>query len=468
MAKAQIGIIGIGTMGANLALNFAENGIGVAAFDIDPEASETLAKDSERLGGSIEAFENLGDLANALELPRVVLMMVPAGDAVDGQLDVLTEWLQKGDIVIDGGNSHFRDTMRRIETAEDHGLHFVGMGVSGGADGARHGPSLMVGGVEDVWKTLQPLVEAVAAKADDGEPCAKWMGCQGAGHFVKAAHNGIEYADMQMIAETYGLMRRGLGLDFDAMAEAFADWNKGVLKSFLIEITSDILKTDDPKTGKPVVNVILDRAAQKGTGRWTVMEAQQLAAPQVVIEAAVTARVMSSQPKLRAKAGEVFGAAPNAIPDGNLDVETLERALIAARIITYAQGFDLITIASENLDMEVPLPDVAKVWRAGCIIRCAMLDDMAKALSEDAKRNIAFAPTFEKLLKDNLPSLRKVVGVGTAHGHAIPALSAALSWFDMLRTPRSTADLIQAQRDYFGHHGFERTDEDGDHHGPWA
>jgi len=459
-----IGIIGVGTMGRNLALNFADHDVEVLAFDRTFSKAETLAAEH----GGIQPCETVEDMIKALSLPRTILMMIPAGEPVDNMLTTLAPLLDEGDIVIDGGNSNFKDTIRRSEAMTEKGLRFVGMGVSGGASGARNGPALMVGGPRSMWEILEPILGSIAASADDGKPCADWMGEGGAGHFVKAVHNGIEYADMQMIAETFGVMRSGLGLRSNEIAETFGHWNRGALESYLIEITAEISGTRDPKTGQPIVDVILDQAAQKGTGRWTVMEAQRLAAPLATIEAAVTARVLSSFKAERGEVAERFGDAGEVFADGEVGLDDLKSALIAGRIINFSMGFDLLRSASREYEMGIILSNVAKVWRAGCIIRSVMLNPMAEALADDPERRLFMAPEFVELLKTHIPGLRKTVSTALACGHAVPALASALSWFDQMRTSRSTANVIQAQRDFFGRHSFERIDQQGSHHGPWA
>ncbi|MDN5569157.1 MAG: NADP-dependent phosphogluconate dehydrogenase, partial [Paracoccus sp. (in: a-proteobacteria)] len=387
----------------------------------------------------------------------------PAGPAVDAQLEALTPLLGADDLVIDAGNADFHDTNRR----NDAGLpfHFLGMGVSGGEEGARHGPAIMGGGDAADWDRVSNVMNAISAKADDGEPCAARMGDAGAGHFVKMVHNGIEYADMQMIAEVYGLMRDGMGMDAAAISEVFTGWNDGVLSSYLIEISAKVTAATDKHTGKAMPDVILDRAGQKGTGRWTAIEAQHLSAPIPVIEAAVMARNVSARLDER-KAGEArFGAAPQPC---DMNPKALEQALIAGKILCYAQGFTMISGASERFGWTLNLPEIAKVWRAGCIIRSSMLNDMADALGEDPDRNLIMAPFFADLIEKGLPGLRQVVSQGIAAGHALPALASGLMWFDMMRTSRGTANMLQAQRDFFGAHGFERLDGLEDAHGPWG
>ncbi len=344
-------------------------------------------------------------------------------------------------------------------------MRFLGMGVSGGEEGARHGPAIMGGGARADWDRIAPIMQAIAARAEDGTPCATWMGDAGAGHFVKTVHNGIEYADMQMIAEIYGLMRDGLGMAASGIGETFALWNEGALKSYLIEISATVSRASDPLTEAPMLDVILDAAGQKGTGRWTAVEAQHLAAPIPVIEAAVMARNVSARLDER-KAGEArFGAAPQPL---ELATAELEVALIAGKILCYAQGFAMIEAAGRNFGWQLDLPGIARVWRAGCIIRSTMLNDMAAALAENPARNLVLAPAFAERLQASIPALRQVVAQGVLHGHALPALASGLSWFDMMRTGRGTANMIQAQRDFFGAHGFDRLDGRDAHHGPWG
>ncbi len=355
-------------------------------------------------------------------------------------------------------------TRRREADLRGKGIRFFGMGVSGGEEGARHGPSIMVGGTEASWKRVEKVITAISAKFK-GEPCAAWLGPDGAGHFVKTIHNGIEYADMQMIAEIYGVMRDGLALDAPRIGEVFATWNEGPLQSYLIDITARIAATRDRHSGRPILDVILDKAGQKGTGRWTAIEAQHLAAPVPVIEAAVMARNVSARIRERRAMQARFGPAPQPC---TAQMPQLEGALIAGKILCYAQGFAMIRAASDRFGWALPLPQIARVWRAGCIIRSAMLNDMAAALAEDADRNLILAPFFAELIQKTAPALRQTVAAGVASGHPMPALASGLIWFDMMRTARGTANMIQAQRDFFGLHGFERLDGIDDPHGPWA
>jgi 6-phosphogluconate dehydrogenase len=342
----------------------------------------------------------------------------------------------------------------------------MGIGVSGGEEGARHGPAIMAGGTARDWEQVSPVLLAIAARAEDGTPCADLMGETGAGHFVKAVHNGIEYADMQMIAETYGVMRDGLRLSASEIAVVFARWNEGSLRSYLIEISAAVAAAVDPMKGGPLLDMIVDAAGQKGTGRWTVIEGQNLGAPIPVIEAAVMARNVSARRKERVAGEALYGAAPQ--PVEGLSLDDLEQALMAGKILCYAQGFAMMTAAAEEFDWALDMAAIARVWRAGCIIRSAMLNDMASALDADPSRNLMLAPFFVDRLRESLPALRKVVAAGAMNGLGLPALSAGLAWFDMMRTSRGAANMIQGQRDFFGLHGFERLDGVKRPHGPWA
>ena len=465
MSNAEIGLIGLGTMGAALALNIAEKGFPIAVWNRTTEKTHEFHEAAGDLADRITPTETLEELVHALKSPRAIILMVPAGQPVDDQIAALRPLLDAGDLIIDAGNANFHDTNRRVKEAGD--LAFLGVGVSGGEEGARHGPSIMGGGKREYWDRVAPILTAIAAKHND-QPCATWMGEEGAGHFVKAVHNGIEYADMQMIAEAYGIMRDGLGLSHPDIAEVFAKWDKGPLRSYLIEISGKVAGTTDPQTGKPLLDVIVDAAGQKGTGRWTVIEAQHLAAAVPAIDAAVVARNLSAQREARAAGQAVFGAAPRHVPHDVLDVEMLEQALIAGKILCYAQGFEMIAKASDAFGWALPLPAIAEVWREGCIIRSDMLDDMATALRENDNANLMLAPAFADLLKKTEGNLRKVVAQAALHGLATPALSSGLAYFDTMRTARGTANMIQGQRDFFGLHGFARVDGGEGHHGPWA
>ena len=461
---AEIGLIGLGTMGSALALNIAEKGFPIAVWNRTSGVAGRFRTEAGALAGQITACETLADLVAAITPPRAIILMVPAGPAVDDQIAALAPLLEPDDLVIDAGNANFHDTNRR--DAAGLPMRFLGMGVSGGEEGARHGPAIMGGGAKADWDRVAPVLTAIAARAEDGTPCAAWMGEAGAGHFVKAVHNGIEYADMQMIAEVYGLMRDGLGMAAGEIAGVFRGWNAGVLKSYLVEISGAVAAAEDPVSGRPMLDVILDSAGQKGTGRWTAVEAQHLGTPIPVIEAAVMARNASARRAERAAGEARFGPGPQRL--AGMAVETLEAELIAGKILCYAQGFGMIAAASAAFGWALDLPAIARVWRAGCIIRSAMLNDMAEALAEDAARNLMLAPGFAARLEETVPALRQVVAAGALNGLALPALSAGLAWFDTMRTARGTANMIQAQRDFFGAHGFQRVDGIDRPHGPWG
>jgi 6-phosphogluconate dehydrogenase len=470
MEKAEIGLIGLGTMGSNLALNIAEKGHRIAVFNRTVSRVDDFKANAGGLADRIVPCHSLAELAAAIRPPRPVIIMVLAGKPVDEQIAALRGELEANDIVIDAGNANFHDTVRRFHELEGSGLTFIGMGVSGGEEGARNGPSIMVGGTEESWKRVEGVLTAISAKFR-GEPCAAWLGPDGAGHFVKTIHNGIEYADMQMIAEIYGVLRDGLGMAAKEIAPVFAEWNQGRLNSYLIEITANVLAADDPKTGRPVVDVILDRAGQKGTGKWSVIEAQQLGIPATAIEAAVAARVLSSLKDERIAAEKAYGALAVDRIGGDRDalLKDLELALFAGKIAAYAQGFAVMAGASKEFGWSLPMPTIAKIWRAGCIIRSAMLDTMAEAFaSGGAEKNLLMAPAFVALMRQAHPSLRRVVARAAEAGLPAPALSSALGYFDAYRQGRGTSNLIQAQRDFFGAHGFERIDDKGAFHGPWG
>lgn len=467
MADADIGLIGLGTMGSNLALNIAEKGSRIAVFNRTAARTDAFVANAGPLTDRIVPCRSIEELAGAIRPPRPIILMVQAGKAVDEQIALLRPVLGEGDIVIDAGNANFHDTVRRLGELAGSGLTFIGMGVSGGEEGARHGPSIMVGGTRDSYARIEPILTAIAARYK-GEPCSAWLGEGGAGHFVKTIHNGIEYADMQMIAEVYGVMRDGLGMAPKTIADVFATWNKGRLNSYLIEITAEVLRADDPKTGKPLVEVILDRAGQKGTGRWSAIEAQTLGIPATAIEAAVAARVISAMKDERLAAEQVYGGEGHIVPDGTL-VPALELALLAGKIAAYAQGFAVMAGASKQFGWDLPLATVAKIWRAGCIIRSQFLDAIATAFSSgSAAPNLLMEPAFIEMMKETHPSLRSVVSKAVEAQLPVPALSSALAYFDGYRQGRGTSNLIQAQRDFFGAHGFERVDAEGAHHGPWG
>lgn len=469
MEKADIGMVGLGVMGSNLALNIAEKGFRVAAYDRDPAVVRQFYKNAGALSDKIIPCESFEALVENTRQPRPFIFLIKAGQPVDDETARLRLLLDKQDIIIDSGNSDYRDTVRRLKALGPNDPTFVGMGISGGAEGARHGASMMVGGTEAAYERIAPVLNAVAAQYE-GEACVALMGPDGAGHFVKTIHNGIEYADMQMIAEIYGVLRDGLGLSAPAIGDIFAKWNEGALNSYLIEITAEVLRTQDPESGQAMVDIILDAAGQKGTGRWAAIEAQMMGVPASAIEAAVGARAVSSMRAERALAEKTYGTADHTVEpeDQAAFFNQLEQALLAGKIAAYAQGFVVMQAASKEHGWNIPLATVARIWRAGCIIRSQFLDDIAKAFDEGEADNLLLTPAFVEKMKASSGALRQVVAKAALSELPMPALSAALSYFDSFKQSRGTANLIQAQRDFFGAHGFERLDKQGDFHGPWG
>ncbi|WP_181704369.1 NADP-dependent phosphogluconate dehydrogenase [Chthonobacter albigriseus] len=469
MALADIAVIGMAVMGRNLALNMAEKGFTVAVYNRTVERTEAAMLEAGPLAERLIPCRTIEDLRAAVRPPRPVVIMVKAGTPVDDTIEQLLPMLDPKDILIDAGNANFRDTLRRDKRLTALGFDFLGVGVSGGEEGARHGPSIMIGGATDAVARVEPVFTAIAARYQ-GDPCAAHVGADGAGHFVKTIHNGIEYADMQMIAEIYGLLRQAHGLAPAAIADVFAGWSKGPLDSYLVEITAQALRTVDADTGKPLVDLVVDSAGQKGTGRWSAIEALDLGVPASAIGAAVDARGISAMRALRAAVAARY-ALP-AIPVRPADeaaVLDLEKALIAGKILAYAQGFAAMAAASAQFGWSLPLGRIARIWRAGCIIRSAFLDRIATAYDADpSTASILLDPQLGSLLADCLPAMRRVVAGALTEGRAVPALAAGLAYLQTLAQTRTTADLIQVQRDIFGAHGFERLDRPGAHHGPWS
>ncbi|MGV8936899.1 MAG: NADP-dependent phosphogluconate dehydrogenase [Allorhizobium sp.] len=470
MEKAEIGLIGLGVMGSNLALNIAEKGNRIAVFNRTGARTTEFLGEAGALKDNIVGCATIEEFVAAIRPPRPIIIMIKAGEAVDQQIDALIPYLSANDIIIDAGNANFRDTMARFERLKDTGLTFIGMGVSGGEEGARHGPSIMVGGTHESYTRVEKVLTSIAATYE-GDPCCAWLGTDGAGHFVKTIHNGIEYADMQMIAEIYGILRDGRGMSAAEIASLFGHWNTGRLNSYLIEITEKVLSAVDPVGGKAMVDMILDKAGQKGTGKWSVIESQQMGIPATAIEAAVAARSLSSMKTEREKAEAIFGArSAEFVLSGSASLEDdLEMALFAAKIAAYAQGFAVMSAASREFGWSLPMPTIARIWRAGCIIRSQFLDEITQAFTAapDAA-NLIVTPAFADMVKLSLPSLRRVVAAAMTAGLPVPALASALTYFDAYAQARGTANLIQAQRDFFGAHGFERIDGVDRPHGPWG
>jgi len=464
MSLAQIGVYGLGTMGSALALNLAEKGLKVAITNREAEWIAPFMAEAGALARNLRPHEMLADFVAGLDRPRTVLFMIPSGPPMDAMIKAITPLLSPGDILIDGGNADFHDTRRRAAELAGTGIHFVGMGVSGGEEGARNGPSMMVGGSEESWQRLKPMFEAIAARYD-GHPCVDRLGPDGAGHFVKTVHNGIEYAEMQAIADIYGILRYGAAWTPAEIGALFGRWNDCGLNAYLLGITAEILGYSDPKTGHPMVDVIADTAGQKGTGGWTVIEALRLGQSASMIEAAVGARNWSSEKDVRQDAEARLGG-----ERGSLDIppDVLADAAMAARILGHAQGFDIFAAASAEYGWQLDGARIAEIWRAGCILRSALLDDVAAAFRADPPHGrLILSDAFAERLESTVPALRQVVTQAVAAGHAVPALSAGLQWYDTMRQGYGTANIIQAQRDWFGHHGFERLGQRGRHHGPW-
>jgi 6-phosphogluconate dehydrogenase len=455
---AEFGVIGLGVMGQNLALNIEDHGQSVAVWNLEPEwVDRFVASNGAR---QIIGTKTLHDFVHSLARPRRVLMMIKAGEPVDEMLRKLAPFLAPGDIVIDGGNSFFKDTQRRENEMSSERLNFFGMGVSGGEEGARHGPSLMPGGSREAYEHVRPVLEAIAAKSDSG-PCVTYVGPDGAGHFVKMVHNGIEYGDMQLIAEAYDLLRKGLGLEAAELADIFAEWNRGALESYLIDITAQILIVTDAKTGKPLVDSVLDRAGQKGTGKWTVQIALDLGVPIPTIAAALDARILSSMKEDRVAASRQYGRSSSRYTGDQRElIGWVRDALHAAKICSYAQGMSLIRAGSEEYRWGIDLREMARIWKAGCIIRARVLDDIMHAYERRADLpNLLLDSEFQRVVTAADPGWRRVIAVASSLGIPLPAMSASLAYFDAYTSANLPQNLTQAQRDYFGAHTYQRVDD---------
>jgi 6-phosphogluconate dehydrogenase len=469
MPTAKIGVVGLGVMGGNLARNIERRGFPVAGYDLDPKKTEAFLK-GPAAGTKIVGVSSPTELMHVLERPRRVLMMVPAGPAVDSVIEHLRPQCDPGDIFIDGGNSLFSDTDRRSDELAAAGLHFVGVGVSGGEEGALLGPSIMPGGSPEAWQALSPIFRAIAAKADDGEPCVAHMGPRGAGHYVKMIHNGIEYGDMQLIAEIYDVLSRGLGMPAREIGAIFAKWNEGVLRSYLIEITAQILQFTDKQTGQPLVDRILDEAQQKGTGKWMSQNAFDIGAPIPTVNAAVEARLLSALKAERVAASEVLTGPPPVIRGGKSRlVEAAEHALYASKIMSYAQGMAMLRLASAEYGYGIDPGTVAGIWRAGCIIRATLLSDIRAAFTRNRElTNLLLDDAFRSAVSEREDAWRAVVQNAIGAGIPVPAMSASLAYYDSYRSSRLPANLTQAQRDFFGAHTYRRIDSDGVFHTEWT
>ena len=467
MATNDIGLFGLAVMGENLVLNMERNGFSVAVYNRTRSVTEEFAGRAK--GKRITPCYTLEEFVGALSTPRKIMLMVKAGDPVDQVIAQLKPLLDKGDLLIDGGNSFFKDTERRAVALAEEGFNYIGTGVSGGEEGALWGPSIMPGGQREAYDMVAPIFTAIAAKVD-GEPCVTYIGPRSAGHYVKMVHNGIEYGDMQLIAEAYDILHRGLGLSAQELHETFAAWNEGELQSYLIEITRDVFAKMDEETGQPLVDVVLDEAQQKGTGKWTSQNALDLGAPTQTINAAVESRIISAYKEERVAASKVLEG-PSATFKGDRQalVNDVRDALYAAKICSYAQGMALLRAASNEYDYDLELGGIAKIWRGGCIIRARFLNDITAAYRRDPKlTNLLLDPYFRDAILSRQAALRRVVQVAVEMGIPCLAMSASLAYFDAYRTARLPANLTQAQRDYFGAHTYRRTDKEGVFHSEWG
>lgn len=469
MSKPQIGVVGMAVMGKNLALNIESRGYSVAIYNRTGSKTEKVVADHP--DKNLVPSYTIEDFVNSLETPRRIILMVKAGAPTDATIKSLLPHLDKGDVLIDGGNTFFQETMRRNEELDNSGINFIGMGVSGGEKGALEGPSLMPGGQKEAYDLVEPILKKMAAKAEDGEACVTYVGPNGAGHYVKMVHNGIEYGDMELIAESYNLMRNLLGLSNDEISDVFNEWKDGELKSYLIDITADILtRKDDLGTGKPIVDVILDRAGNKGTGKWSSQSALELGVPQSLITESVYARYISAMKDERVAASQVL---PNPEFDlGDVDkkelVEKIRRALYFSKIMSYAQGFEQLRVASENYDWNLNYGDMAKIWREGCIIRAQFLQKITDAYEKNPElKNLMLDDYFKKIVEEYQNDVRDIAALAIKAGVACPGFSSAITYYDQYRSAHLPANIIQAQRDYFGAHTYERTDREGIYHYEW-
>ena len=466
---ADIGVTGMAVMGSNLARNFARNGFKVAIHNRSVGKTETVM-DNYASEGEFYPSESMADFVASLQKPRVAIIMVKAGGPTDAVIDELAGLMDEGDIIVDAGNALFGDTRRREAALREKGLHFVGSGVSGGEEGALNGPSIMPGGTKESYDRLGPMFEKISAHVD-GVPCCTHVGADGAGHFVKMVHNGIEYADMQVISEAYDMMSKALGMDASAIGDVFDEWNKGDLESFLIEITAEVLRHKDATSGKPFVDVILDQAAQKGTGAWTVKTALDLGVPVTGIAEATFARSISGGTPQREAARGVLPGEEQAleIADPKQFIDDLQKALYAAKLVSYSQGFDEIAAGAEEFDWDISLGDMARIWREGCIIRARFLDRITEAYSRNPKLPLLLSDEyFTTEIAECIPAWRRVVAFAAASGYPVPVFASTLSYYDSVRAERLPAALVQAQRDYFGAHTYKRVDAEGTFHVEWT
>ncbi|HEV2123784.1 MAG TPA: NADP-dependent phosphogluconate dehydrogenase [Chloroflexota bacterium] len=468
--KSRIGVLGLAVMGQNLARNIARHGIPVAVYNRTSERTEQFAKEFGH-EGPITPTRTVQEFVNAIAKPRAVMLMVQAGPAVDAVMRDLMQYLDPGDILIDGGNSLFQDTRRRAVEVEAAGFRFIGTGVSGGEEGALLGPSIMPGGSENAYREVEDIFTTIAAQVD-GTPCCTYIGADGAGHYVKMVHNGIEYADMQMIAESYDLLKQALGLGAPELAEIFAEWNQGDLNSYLIEITAEVLRKQDAATGKPLVDVILDEAAQKGTGKWTSQSSLDLGVPVTAITEAVFARFLSALKEERVAASKVLtgpSGRPEATPAKAQLIDDVRDALYASKVVAYAQGFQQMRAAADEYGWKLNMGEIATIWRGGCIIRARFLDRIKEAYDQNPDlQNLLLAPYFRDAVVRGQDSWRRVLKLAIDMGVPVPAFSSALAYYDGYRRERLPANLLQGLRDYFGAHTYRRIDRPGSFHTRWA
>ncbi|MCA0984071.1 NADP-dependent phosphogluconate dehydrogenase [Halobacillus yeomjeoni] len=468
MGKNNVGVIGLAVMGKNLALNIESRGFSVSVFNRTYEKTQDFLND-EAKGKDFTGAETIEEFVASLEKPRKILLMVKAGPATDATIQSLLPHLDEGDILVDGGNTLYEETIRRNEELKESGIHFIGTGVSGGEEGALKGPSIMPGGQKEAYEMIKPILESISAKVD-GEPCTTYIGPDGAGHFVKMVHNGIEYGDMQLIAEAYSILKDVVGLSSEELHEVFKEWNEGELDSYLIEITADIFTKKDEETGKPMVDVILDKAGQKGTGKWTSKNALDLGVPLPLITESVFARFISSLKDERVEASKVLSGPEAKIQDENKKelIDAIRKALYMSKICSYAQGFAQMRSASEEYGWDLNYGDISMIWRGGCIIRARFLQNIKEAYDRDpALANLLLDPYFKEIVDEYQSSLRKVISVAVENGIPVPTFSSAIAYYDSYRTADLPANLIQAQRDYFGAHTYQRKDKEGTFHTNW-
>ncbi|MCY7531860.1 NADP-dependent phosphogluconate dehydrogenase [Bacillus altitudinis] len=467
MSKQQIGVVGLAVMGKNLALNIESRGFSVSVYNRSSSKTEEFLEESK--GKNVVGTYSIEEFVQSLETPRKILLMVKAGAATDATIQSLLPHLEKGDILIDGGNTYYKDTQRRNQELAESGIHFIGTGVSGGEEGALKGPSIMPGGQKEAHELVKPILEAISAKVD-GEPCTTYIGPDGAGHYVKMVHNGIEYGDMQLISESYFILKHVAGLSAGELHEVFSEWNKGELDSYLIEITADIFTKVDEETNQPLVDVILDKAGQKGTGKWTSQSSLDLGVPLPIITESVFARYISAMKDERVEASQLIeGPKPAQSTENKQElIEAVRKALFMSKICSYAQGFAQMKAASDEYNWDLKYGEIAMIFRGGCIIRAAFLQQIKEAYDRNPElKNLLLDPYFKDIVESYQSSLRKVISLAVEQGVPVPSFSSALAYFDSYRTAVLPANLIQAQRDYFGAHTYERTDKEGVFHTEW-